>query len=183
MTPTQYERMPHYTRIGTFIINLQQNFCDAGCKVVFDEDCCKVYHKGVLVLHGGRDKLTGMWKLPVNPKPESSQLLKISISYQVPRRIKFLLNNLYTLPYKQQQLKFMHQSFFRAPHQTIIDAANNKQLDTIPLLDKLNCCCSCCCLKTSHLARTPYNGKEQGGKATFPRTPRGSTPHLCGQQQ
>ena len=30
----------------------------------------------------------------------------------------------------------MHQTFFSPPHQTIIDAAHNNQLDTIPFLGK-----------------------------------------------
>ena len=45
-------------------------------------------------------------------------------------------SNLYTLPYKQQQLKYMHQSFFNPPVATIIDAANNNPLHGIPFLGK-----------------------------------------------
>ena len=45
-------------------------------------------------------------------------------------------SNLYTLPYKQQQLKYMQQSFFNPPIATIIDAANNNQLHGIPFLGK-----------------------------------------------
>ena len=36
-------------------------FCDAGCKLFFDEFECKMYYKGELILTGGRDKKTGMW--------------------------------------------------------------------------------------------------------------------------
>ena len=35
-------------------------FCEAGCKVVFDETECRVYYKDKLVLTGGRDKKTEM---------------------------------------------------------------------------------------------------------------------------
>ena len=42
-------------------------FCDAGCKVFFDEFECKVYYKGELMLTGGCDKKTGMWKFTINP--------------------------------------------------------------------------------------------------------------------
>ena len=45
-------------------------------------------------------------------------------------------SNLYTLPYKQQKLKYMHQSLFNPPIATIIDAANNNQLHGIPFLGK-----------------------------------------------
>ena len=43
-------------------------------------------------------------------------------------------NALYTLPYKQNQLKYMHQTFCNALLQTLIKAANNEQLEGIPFL-------------------------------------------------
>ena len=45
-------------------------------------------------------------------------------------------HSLYTMPYKQNQLKYMHQSFFSLPIQHIIDAAMNDQLEGIPFLSK-----------------------------------------------
>ena len=42
-------------------------FCDAGCIVAFEEEEFRVYYKGELVLAGGRDEQSGMWKLPINP--------------------------------------------------------------------------------------------------------------------
>ena len=47
-------RLSHSSLISTKV------FCDAGCKVFFDEFECKVYYKGELMLTGGRDKKTGM---------------------------------------------------------------------------------------------------------------------------
>ena len=44
-----------------------RKFCDAGCKVMFDDDECRVYFKNELVLVGGRDADTGLWQLPINP--------------------------------------------------------------------------------------------------------------------
>ena len=108
-----------------------RKFCNAGCKVVFDEDYCRVYYKCTLLLHGGRAEFSGMWKLPVDPAPESAQPARINLPYHRPRRTPSFANNLYTLPYTHQQLKYMHQTFFSHPHQTIIDAAHNNQLDTI----------------------------------------------------
>ena len=40
------------------------------------------------------------------------------------------------MPYKQNQLKYMHQSFFSLPIQQIVDAAMNNQLESIPFLSK-----------------------------------------------
>ena len=83
-------------------------FCDAGCKVFFGEFEYKVYYKGKLMLTGGRDKKTGMWKLPINPVSRKNAL---DLPLQGPRRQQHIANNLYTLPFKQQQLKYMHQAF------------------------------------------------------------------------
>ena len=109
-------------------------FCDAGCKVVFDEWECRVYYKGELMLSGGRDKKTEMWKLPINPVNRNNTLLSLDLPLQGPRRQNHSVHNLYTLPYKQQPLKYMHQSFFNLPAQTLIAAAKNDQLKGIPLL-------------------------------------------------
>ena len=47
---------------------LVKKFCEAKYMVVFDEEECRVYYKGKLVLFGGRDHQTTMWKLPINPQ-------------------------------------------------------------------------------------------------------------------
>ena len=46
-----------------------------------------------------------------------------------------VVNNIYTLSYKNQQLKYMHQFFFSLPIQTIVKATNNNQLQGIPCLN------------------------------------------------
>ena len=62
MVNVHNDRSTHYTRI---IKNLSlistKKFCEVGCKVVFDEQECRVYYKDELVLSGGRDKKTEMW--------------------------------------------------------------------------------------------------------------------------
>ena len=45
-----------------------RHFCEAGCKVIFDTNECRVYYKGKLVLEGSKEKNTALWKLPINPK-------------------------------------------------------------------------------------------------------------------
>jgi hypothetical protein len=100
-----------------------KKFCEAGCKVVFDEAECRVYYKNELVLCGGRDKKTEMWQLPINPISKNNRLEGLDLvgpsqaattSRAVAPRASANLaqttaNNLYTLPYKHQQLKYMHQ--------------------------------------------------------------------------
>ena len=115
-----------------------KKFCDAGCKVIFDEQECRVYYKGELVLSGGRDERTRMWKLPINPVSKTNNIEGLDLHIPRQRRQGTIrtntANNLYTLPYKHQQLKYMHQAFFSPPSQTIIEAANNDQLQGIPCL-------------------------------------------------
>lgn len=42
--------------------------------------------------------------------------------------------NVYTLPFKQQQLKYMHQAFFNPLIHTLITAINNGHLENIPFM-------------------------------------------------
>ena len=116
-----------------------KTFCDAGCKVMFDDDECRVYFKDELVLVGGRDAATGLWQLPINPVGQARQALTDvdHLDLQVPAsQVHHAANCLYTMPYKQNQLKYMHQSFFSLPIQQILDAAMNNQLKGIPFLSK-----------------------------------------------
>ena len=48
--------------------------------------------------------------------------------------IEHAANNVHTLPYKQNQLKYMHQMFFNPPIPTLIDAIKNGQLEGIPCM-------------------------------------------------
>ena len=92
--------------------------------MAFDEEECRVYYKGELVLAGCRDEQSGMWKLPINPinKNNDNAYLDLAPTNKVAGHTA---SNLYTLLYKQQQLKYMHQTFFNPPIATIIDVANN----------------------------------------------------------
>ena len=44
-----------------------RNCFEAGYKVIFYANECKVYYKGKLILAGGKDKNTALQKLPINP--------------------------------------------------------------------------------------------------------------------
>ena len=49
-------------------------------------------------------------------------------------QIQHIAANLYTLPFKQQQLKYMHQALFNPPTHTLIKAVNNGQLEGFPFM-------------------------------------------------
>ena len=67
--------------------------------------------------------------------------------------------NLYTLPFKQQQLKYMHQSLFSPPIPTLLKAINNGQLEGIPFMKSH--------LVRKYLAPSPATSK---GRMKRPRT-------------
>ena len=116
-----------------------RKFCNAGCKVMFDKEECRVYFKNKLVLVGGRDITTGLWQLPINPsaQTQSTPYIVNHLDLQVLAiQLHHAVNSLYTMPYKQNQLKYMHQALFSLPTQQIIDAAMNGQLEDIPFLSK-----------------------------------------------
>ena len=103
--------------------------------MAFDEEECRVYYKGELVLAGGRDEQSGMWKLPINPINKNNDNAYLDLA-PTNKGADHTASNLYKLPYKQQQLKYTHQAFFNPPIATIINAANNNQLHGIPFLGK-----------------------------------------------
>merc|ERR1711923_382794 len=119
-----------------------------------------------------RDKKeTGLWLLPINPNAKPSQtptVDRLDLQLPSPPARPHAANNLYTLPYKQQQLKYMHQAFFSAPIQTIIDAAHNDQLEGIHFLSKP-------ALIRKYLASSPAKPKghmkrtKKGTRSTRPK--------------
>ena len=70
---------------------------------MFDDGECRVYFKGQLVLVGGRDEDTGLWKLPINPASQPSQTTNVidHLDLQLPAtRANHTAHGLYTMPYK-----------------------------------------------------------------------------------
>ena len=121
-----------------------RNFWGAGCTVVFEEYKCRVYFEGRLVLSGGRYETTELWKLPINTisnknhQNQQSHLLSNLDLQTTPNQQQTAMHSahsLYTFPYKQNKLNYMHQSFLNAPLQLLIDADLNNQLMGIPFLN------------------------------------------------
>eukprot|EP00804_Cyclotella_cryptica_P027253 CCRYP_014360-RA/>CCRYP_014360-RA protein AED:0.37 eAED:0.35 QI:0/0/0/1/0/0/3/0/403 len=81
--------------------------------------------------------------------------------------------NVYVLPFKQQWMKYMHQSFFNPPISTLIKAINNNQLSGIPMM-KAD-------LVRKYLAPSPATSKghmkqpRTGIQSTRPKTTAPST--------
>ena len=105
-----------------------RKFCDAGCKVEFNETGCKVYYQGKLVMKGDKSDKIGLWHLPVHPsEPPDGENITGVTSKESNSSVKHgAANSVYTLPYKQQQVKYMHQ-FFLQPTNCYIGKSNCKQ--------------------------------------------------------
>ena len=95
-----------------------RNICKEGCKVIFDADKFRVYYKGNLVLSGGKDANTALWKLPINTttnqmhNQQGHQIEALDLCTTESNQQSTMhaaKSSLYTLPYKQNQLKYMHQ--------------------------------------------------------------------------
>ena len=99
-----------------------RNFCDHGCKVVFNLHECRVYYKDELVLRGARNKQTDLWNLPIDAtrKPASNTLHGLNLAV-TPTRMQevsiehYAANSVYTLPYKQQQINTYIKPFSTYP--------------------------------------------------------------------
>ena len=113
------------------------NFFNAGCKVMFDQNKCRVYYQGKRVITGGRDPMTELWRLPINSSAVYNARPTLShVDLHIPTEPMFIgsqaihhANNVHIIPYKQHQLKYIHQSMFSPPIDTFINHISNNSLE------------------------------------------------------
>ena len=121
-----------------------QKSCNTGCKGMLNKEECRVYYKGRLVLTGGRDPATELWQLPSNPTAIHNVHMSLSHfdlvipadALKVGMQFIHQASNVHTIPYKQNQLKYMHKSMFSPPIATLTNAINNDFLDGFPFIKK-----------------------------------------------
>jgi hypothetical protein len=101
-----------------------RQFCDNGCEVIFTKKVCKVTIKGKTVLEGPRDQHTKLWHLPINPTGTPTPIPSHNSSK---KNLQHIAMNAYTMPTKQQAMKYMHQTLFCPPIPTLIAAIENEQ--------------------------------------------------------
>ena len=131
-----------------------RKFCDAGCQVTFDENECRVYYNKELVLVGDRGTKSNLWRLPINPiaKPTSNPTLQpLDLHVEPTQPITHSAFNLYIIPHRQIQLKYMHQCFLSPAIDTILRAVQNHQLENIPFMKSK--------LVQKHLAKSQATSK------------------------
>lgn len=116
-------------------------FCDAGYTVAFDALECRIFNGTEIVLKGGRDKVTNLWRLPLRPnaKPTPHTAAHL-VAYNRPvtdnlnTNGSHTINNVHTIPHLQNRVKYMHQVLFCPPLQTLLRAANLGFLSNLPFM-------------------------------------------------
>ena len=105
--------------------------CQGGCEVVFKQRECEIWYKNKKVLTGEAIGPGGLWLLPIDGRTSLD-----AAPQAAPQNPPFLANaTVYTLPYKQQKVKYMHQTFFAMPPPTLEKAITNKQLLGFPCMN------------------------------------------------
>jgi hypothetical protein len=155
-----------------------RKFCDKGYKIVYTAETCTVSDPNDrVILTGKRDDTTGLWHLPVNPQQHppdtrNSHSTKNPLPNQPapPNTEQHAVYNVYTIPYLQNRLKYMHQAMFCPPITTLINAANEGFLQGFPFMTQD--------LISKHLVKTPATAKGRMKKAKAGiRSTRHLSPH------
>jgi hypothetical protein len=91
------------------------SFCDAGYTVTFDAQVCQIFDGEELVLEGGRDATTNLWRLPLSPHAPPAPPAPTPVAYNGTHStptMRNTVNNVHTIPHLQNRVKYMHQVFF-----------------------------------------------------------------------
>jgi hypothetical protein len=128
--------LPRAARIAHIVPGLQHTslisikvLCDAGCKVSYDDEKCKVYFRNKLVWHGGREPTTQLWVLPLCPKQADLPNLHDIVCAKAQIHCA---NNPFTTTSKAALIRYLHQALFSPRKATLLNAIRNQQLPTWP---------------------------------------------------
>ena len=130
--------LPKKVRKGHIVPSLSHSslvsikkLCKGGCKVIFKEQICEVIYEGAVVLTGRAIGPGGLWLLPIN----GAVALDKEERHE-PQNLQSVASaTVYTLPFKQQRVKYMHQTFFAMPPATLEKAITNNQLKGFPCMN------------------------------------------------
>jgi len=101
--------------------------CDAGCNVTYDTENGNVNYQGKLLWRGTREKITGMWVLPLNPE----HMPTVAPSTPEPTS-EHTANSAYDMTSKGALIKYLHQCLFSPPKLTLLRAIENNRFPTWP---------------------------------------------------
>ena len=113
--------------------------CDAGYRVVFDQDKVEaISRKNTIDMVGTRDRTTGLYLTPMDPNATASPR---------PDTPAATINNVYAMSTKVDLAKYHHQSVWSPVPRTWTDAINKGFFATFPGLNPQ--------LVTKHLPKSP----------------------------
>ena len=95
--------------------------------MIFKDKICEVWYHSALVLTGKDLGPGGLWILSIDGRVS---LDKEEI-HQEQNPPSIAAATVHTLPYKQQKVKYMHQTFFAMPPTTLEKTISNNQLATV----------------------------------------------------
>ena len=120
---------------------------------------------------GKRDKATGLWNIPINPQKKPTAIATIEnldLHIRPNQHVPNEANNMHTLPYLQNRMKYTNQSFFCPPHPELITTIDNGQLKGCPFMTAYNV--------RKYLPSSPATSKGRmkrprtGIRSTIPKT-------------
>ena len=112
------------------LISIKQ-LCKGGCSVIFKNKICEVWYEGTLILTRRNSGPGGLWILPIDGRANLEDEEFPQCRQSTP---DLMAATVYTLPYKQQKIKYMHQTFFAMPQATLEKAISNNQLKGFPMM-------------------------------------------------
>ena len=107
--------------------------CDAGCKVTYADDECRVYYTKKIVWLGKREPQTGLWILPLTDTTRQSETNTPAENYKrMDVTHKEYAHNAYAMTSKASLVQYLHQAAFSPPKATLLKALHNNQFVTWP---------------------------------------------------
>ena len=108
--------------------------CDAGCKVTYNDDECRVYYNKKVVWLGKREPQTELWILPLTETTRQPQPTTSDGDYNIisGKPHKQYAHNAYAMTYKASLTQYLHQAAFSPPKATLLKALHNNQFATWP---------------------------------------------------
>ena len=106
--------------------------CDAGCKVTYDDDECRVYYNKRLVWLGKREPQTGLWILLLTDNTRRPQTTTSDGNYNIiaEKPHKQYVHNAYAMTSKASLIQYLRQAAFSPPKVTLLKALRNNQFAT-----------------------------------------------------
>ena len=84
-----------------------------------------------------KDRTTELWNLPINPIKNPSEMTSMqnrNLQFRPHQQVPHSSSNVHILPYLQNRVKYMHQTFFCPPHSNLLVAINNHHLKGCPFM-------------------------------------------------